>query len=55
MNRSVSALRRSLLSNGLVAIALIAALSAVLWAFVLRTLAEPSRSAVQACSTCAAE
>lgn len=53
IGRTLSQLRRSLLRSGLVAIGLIAALSAVLWAFVLRTLAEPQRSTVR--STGAAE
>lgn len=47
IGHTLSELRRSMLSNGLLAIALIAALSAVLWAFVLRTLAEPPRSTVR--------
>jgi hypothetical protein len=48
IGRTLSHLRRSLLTSGLIAIGLIAALSAGLWAFVLRSVNEPARAALRA-------
>jgi serine/threonine protein kinase len=45
IGNTLERLKSSLLARGLVAVALIAGLSAVLWAFVIRSLREPARGA----------
>jgi hypothetical protein len=45
IGNTLARLKNSLLTRGLAAVALIAGLSAVLWAFVIRSLREPARGA----------